>query len=165
VIDGHHAEVGQHPASVCRPSAAWLGRAAWRKAERSRGTASQRKFWTSGRSGHLGVEFRRHVQIGSQTGGAFGSVLVTQIEVGPSHFAFLLDDGRVCRLPFSVISDRLDLSRTSNSLMGMAQSGGSGSGLGKSVSKVAHTSAASGEHPITPYFILGLYCKTFYVGH
>jgi E3 ubiquitin-protein ligase EDD1 len=108
-----------------------------------------------------GVTFR----LGSQTGGAFGSVLVTQIEVGPSHFAFLLDDGRVCRLPFSVISDRLDLSRTSNSLMGMAQSGGSGSGLGKSVSKVAHTSAASGEHPITPYFILGLYCKTFYVGH
>ena len=34
-----------------------------------------------------------------------------QMEVGPSHFAFLLRDGRVCRLPFSVISDRLDLSR------------------------------------------------------
>ena len=91
-----------------------------------------------------GVTFR----LGSQTGGAFGSVLVTQIEVGPSHFAFLLDDGRVCRLPFSVISDRLDLSRTSNSLMGLTQSGGSGSGLSKSVSKVAHASAtASGESP------------------
>ena len=84
----------------------------------------------------------------NQNGGAFGSVLVTQIEVGPSHFAFLLDDGRVCRLPFSVISDRLDLSRTSNSLLGMTQTGGSG--LGKSVSKVAHASAASGECSITP---------------
>ena len=35
-----------------------------------------------------------------------------QIEVGPSHFAFLLNDGRICRLPFSVISDRLDLNRS-----------------------------------------------------
>ena len=85
----------------------------------------------------------------AQTGGSFGtsSVLVSQIEVGPSHFAFLLDDGRVCRLPFSVISDRLDLSRTSSSGLGMAQSGGSGAGIGKSVSKVAHTSASAGKGP------------------
>jgi E3 ubiquitin-protein ligase EDD1 len=81
---------------------------------------------------------------GSQAGGSFGSpnVLVSQIEVGPSHFAFLLDDGRVCRLPFSVISDRLDLNRTS--MLGMVQSGGSGSGIGKSVSKVTHASTNSG---------------------
>ncbi len=38
-----------------------------------------------------------------------------QIEVGPSHFAFLLNDGRICRLPFSVISDRLDLNRNGSS--------------------------------------------------
>ena len=36
----------------------------------------------------------------------------------------------------------------SNSLLGMTQTGGSG--LGKSVSKVAHASAASGECSITP---------------
>ena len=82
----------------------------------------------------------------TSTGGAFGSssVLVSQIEVGPSHFAFLLDDGRVCRLPFSVISDRLDLNRTSSSGPGTTQSGGSLAGIGKSVPKVSHTSTASG---------------------
>jgi E3 ubiquitin-protein ligase EDD1 len=85
----------------------------------------------------------------SASGSAFGSVLVSQIEVGPSHFAFLLEDGRVCRLPFSVISDRLDLSRTSGSGVGASQSGGgSGAGLGKSVSKAAHASTASGESHI-----------------
>ena len=47
----------------------------------------------------------------------------SQIEVGPSHFAFLLSDGRLCRLPFSVISDRLDLNKTSQTSGG---SGGSG---------------------------------------
>ena len=31
---------------------------------------------------------------------------VKQIAVGPSHFALLLEDGRLARLPFSVISDR-----------------------------------------------------------
>ena len=38
---------------------------------------------------------------GSRTGagGVLGSVghPVAQIEVGPSHFAFLLEDGRICR--------------------------------------------------------------------
>ncbi len=43
-----------------------------------------------------------------------------QIEVGPSHFAFLLADGRICRLPFSVISDRLDLSRNGQGSNGKA---------------------------------------------
>jgi len=53
-------------------------------------------------------------------GGFFGgsNVHVSHIEVGPSHFAFLLEDGRVCRLPFSVISDRLDLNRTSGTSSG-----------------------------------------------
>ena len=39
---------------------------------------------------------------------------VKQIAVGPSHFALLFEDGRLARLPFSVISDRLDLSKSSN---------------------------------------------------
>lgn len=37
---------------------------------------------------------------------------VKQIAVGPNHFALLLDDGRVCRVAFSIISDRLDLTKT-----------------------------------------------------
>ena len=51
------------------------------------------------------------ISIGSRFDHGIGSSQVSQIEVGPSHFAFLLSDGRICRLPFSVISDRLDLSR------------------------------------------------------
>ena len=51
---------------------------------------------------------------------------IRQIEVGPSHFAFLLADGRICRLPFSVISDRLDLNR--GGAAGTSGSGGSGAG-------------------------------------
>ena len=69
-------------------------------------------------------------------GNSGGPILnASQIEVGPSHFAFLLNDGRLCRLPFSVISDRLDLSKTSGgpggptiSLGGQGGSGGGGSG-------------------------------------
>lgn len=60
-------------------------------------------------------------------------VSVRQIEVGPSHFAFLLQDGRVCRLPFSVISDRLDLTRSSSSAAAASTS--------KSVSKASTTAA------------------------
>jgi E3 ubiquitin-protein ligase EDD1 len=63
----------------------------------------------------------------------------SQIEVGPSHFAFLLSDGRLCRLPFSVISDRLDLNKSNmavaggstNSIIGsLGGSGGAGGGGG-----------------------------------
>lgn len=36
---------------------------------------------------------------------------VRQIAVGPNHFALLLEDGRVCRVTFSIISDRLDLTK------------------------------------------------------
>lgn len=37
---------------------------------------------------------------------------VQRIAVGPNHFALLLEDGRVCRVAFSIISDRLDLTKT-----------------------------------------------------
>lgn len=36
---------------------------------------------------------------------------VKRICLGPAHIAFLLDDGRVCRVSFSVIADRLDLTK------------------------------------------------------
>ena len=95
-------------------------------------------------SGTLGIS------IGSRFDHGIGSSQVSQIEVGPSHFAFLLSDGRICRLPFSVISDRLDLSRpgsdVSNSSTGLNVGGGSlasgglSGGAGPSSSKSAKTS-------------------------
>lgn len=36
---------------------------------------------------------------------------VLQCVVGPSHIAFLFEDGKICRVPFSVLTDRLDLSK------------------------------------------------------
>ena len=91
--------------------------------------------------------------------------LFCNLQVGPSHFAFLLSDGRICRLPFSVISDRLDLSRANSTASSQASTiplasasgsgaagggasggGGGGSGASKSAYKTpqASTAAASG---------------------
>ena len=80
--------------------------------------------------------------------GTSGSVTASQIEVGPSHFAFLLSDGRLCRLPFSVISDRLDLNKTSHTSGGgggsLGSHGGHGSSGGKgNGSKSSHSSSLS----------------------
>ena len=52
-------------------------------------------------------------RFGSTTPAALSNlkVAVKRIVIGPSHFALLLEDGRVCRVPFSIISDRLDLSK------------------------------------------------------
>ncbi|CAL8144298.1 unnamed protein product [Orchesella dallaii] len=55
-----------------------------------------------------------------------GGPVVRQIAVGPAHIALLFDDGRVARLAFSVISDRLDLSRTEAS-KACTKAGGSSS--------------------------------------
>jgi E3 ubiquitin-protein ligase EDD1 len=79
---------------------------------------------------------------------ALGDLGVRQIEVGPSHFAFLLQDGRICRLPFSVISDRLDLSRNPNSSSSAAGGNGGGSGGGTSM---AGGSGGSGGVPKSSY--------------
>ena len=74
-----------------------------------------------------------------------GPAQAIQIEVGPSHFAFLLSDGRLCRLPFSVISDRLDLNKnsqgTGSGSGGSLGSGGHGSSKG-SGSKSSHASSS-----------------------
>ena len=87
----------------------------------------------------------------------------SQIEVGPSHFAFLLSDGRLCRLPFSVISDRLDLNKTSQS-SGSGGSGGGGGGSGGGTLGSGHGSSkgsgskssshASLSTGITPFFLV-----------
>ena len=103
----------------------------------------------SGFSGSLGIN------IGARFDQGIGSASqVSQIEVGSSHFAFLLSDGRICRLPFSVISDRLDLTRSgsgSSNAPGGLSVGGGGSlatgalsgGVGPSSSKSAKTSHSS----------------------
>ncbi|XP_077488259.1 E3 ubiquitin-protein ligase hyd isoform X5 [Amblyomma americanum] len=52
---------------------------------------------------------------------------VIQCVVGPSHIAFLFEDGKVCRVAFSVLTDRLDLSKNE-------------------ISKVLLSSAASHHH-------------------
>lgn len=36
---------------------------------------------------------------------------VKRISLGPQHIAFLLEDGRIFRVSFSVIADRLDLTK------------------------------------------------------
>lgn len=36
---------------------------------------------------------------------------VKTIVVGPTHFALLLEDGHICRVNFSIITDRLDLTK------------------------------------------------------
>ncbi|KAL4629964.1 E3 ubiquitin-protein ligase UBR5 isoform X5 [Arapaima gigas] len=61
---------------------------------------------------------------------------IKQCVVGPSHAAFLLEDGRACRIGFAVQPDRLELgkpdgndgSRWSSGVNGAAAAGGSGGG-------------------------------------
>lgn len=38
-------------------------------------------------------------------------VVVKQTVVGPNHFGFLLEDGTICRVSYSIITERLDLSK------------------------------------------------------
>lgn len=45
---------------------------------------------------------------------ALQNVSVNDVVVGPNHVAFLLQDGRVCRLAYTVQSERLNLSKTEN---------------------------------------------------
>ncbi|KAG8042536.1 hypothetical protein G9C98_005170 [Cotesia typhae] len=61
---------------------------------------------------------------------------VRRIVVGPSHIALLMDDNRICRVAFTVLSDRLDLSKNepnrtpSKNHVGNSNSVPSGSGTG-----------------------------------
>ncbi|XP_022901003.2 E3 ubiquitin-protein ligase hyd isoform X2 [Onthophagus taurus] len=60
---------------------------------------------------------------------------VKRIALGPQHIALLLEDGRVCRTSYSVISDRLDLTKNdqnknSYSTINGGTGGGAGSGGG-----------------------------------
>ncbi|XP_060590431.1 E3 ubiquitin-protein ligase UBR5-like [Ruditapes philippinarum] len=42
------------------------------------------------------------------------NISVTQCVIGPHYIAFLLEDGRVCRVPFSILNERLDLNQKEN---------------------------------------------------
>ncbi|XP_066902270.1 E3 ubiquitin-protein ligase hyd isoform X4 [Halyomorpha halys] len=57
---------------------------------------------------------------------------VKKIVIGPNHFALLLEDGKVCRVAFSIISDRLDLTKNDNS---KNSKGGGGGGGGRQVTR------------------------------
>ena len=94
----------------------------------------------------------------------------SQIEVGPSHFAFLLSDGRLCRLPFSVISDRLDLNKTSQTSGGSGGGGGGGGGTGGSLGSGHGSSKGSGSKSsshaslstgITPFWFFAIILSKF----
>lgn len=59
---------------------------------------------------------------------------VRAVAAGPAHIACLLEDGTICRAAFSIIPDRLDLSKadaTKNGGNGGGGSGGGGTGGGK----------------------------------
>ncbi|XP_052085872.1 E3 ubiquitin-protein ligase UBR5-like isoform X2 [Mytilus californianus] len=43
---------------------------------------------------------------------AIRNLVVTQCVVGPTYIALLLEDGRVCRIPFSIVTDKLDLNKS-----------------------------------------------------
>lgn len=66
---------------------------------------------------------------------------VKKIVIGPSHFALLLEDGRVCRVSFSIISDRLDLSKNDPT----KSSGAGGSGGSKASGAGGSGGASSGS--------------------
>lgn len=56
---------------------------------------------------------------------------IKQIVVGPYHIGLLFEDGRVARIAFTVLSERLDLSRTTGDTKNVpSKSSGGGSGGG-----------------------------------
>ncbi|XP_064474178.1 E3 ubiquitin-protein ligase UBR5-like isoform X2 [Ornithodoros turicata] len=68
---------------------------------------------------------------------------IQQCVVGPSHVAFLLEDGQVCRVAFSVLVDRLDLSRNEVSKV-LNLKGGGGASSGATPSSSGGTGGSGG---------------------
>ncbi|XP_045542475.1 E3 ubiquitin-protein ligase UBR5 isoform X3 [Papilio machaon] len=69
---------------------------------------------------------------------------VRAVTAGPAHIACLLDDGTICRAAFSIIPDRLDLSKADASKNGGNGGGGSGGG-GTSGGKQGGSSGGCGS--------------------
>ncbi|KAL3179297.1 hypothetical protein MRX96_038194 [Rhipicephalus microplus] len=81
---------------------------------------------------------------------------VIQCVVGPSHIAFLFEDGKICRVAFSVLTDRLDLSKAEmskvilssatshhHSRLNLKGSGGAGGASGGGSGTAAPSGSAS----------------------
>lgn len=60
----------------------------------------------------LADKINRFGHASSLTLSNFKNSSVKQCVIGPNHIAFLLEDGRVCRVAFSILSERLDLNKT-----------------------------------------------------
>ncbi|XP_037871964.1 E3 ubiquitin-protein ligase hyd isoform X5 [Bombyx mori] len=69
---------------------------------------------------------------------------VRAVAAGPAHIACLLEDGTICRAAFSIIPDRLDLSKSDASKNGGNGGGGSGGG-GTSGGKQGGSSGSCGS--------------------
>ncbi|XP_044743814.1 E3 ubiquitin-protein ligase UBR5 isoform X2 [Chrysoperla carnea] len=76
---------------------------------------------------------------------------IRAIALGSTHIALLLDDGRVCRMQFSVIPERLDLSRNDNNNKSSGSGGGGGgsgpSGVGNGNSSTSGNTGTSNKQP------------------
>ncbi|BES97694.1 Ubiquitin-protein ligase [Nesidiocoris tenuis] len=73
---------------------------------------------------------------------------VKKIAIGPNHFALLLEDGKVCRVAFSIISDRLDLTKNDNNKNSKGGGGGGGSRqVPRRANRGIRTSALRGRGP------------------
>ncbi|GFO10305.1 E3 ubiquitin-protein ligase ubr5 [Plakobranchus ocellatus] len=56
--------------------------------------------------------FSRHGFAAPPALASLRNVTITQCAVGPSHIALLREDGRVCRVPYHIAADKIDLSKT-----------------------------------------------------
>ncbi|KAK6633415.1 hypothetical protein RUM44_004018 [Polyplax serrata] len=72
-------------------------------------------------------------RFGSSVPSALGNlrIPVKTIVVGPTHFALLLEDGHICRVNFSIITDRLDLTKKDPNKKSNVGNGGSGRQLNR----------------------------------
>lgn len=65
--------------------------------------------------------------------------------IGPSHLGLLLEDGRALRVAFSVIPERLDLSKGDQGKSSSSAAGGGGNGGGTATSASGSASASGGN--------------------
>ncbi|KAL3890879.1 hypothetical protein ACJMK2_003152 [Sinanodonta woodiana] len=63
---------------------------------------------------------------------ALRNVVVNQCVVGPNYIALLLEDGRVCRVPVNILTDRLDLQKNEGNKTSRWGTGGSAVTIGGS---------------------------------
>ncbi|KAK2726284.1 hypothetical protein QYM36_000668 [Artemia franciscana] len=83
-------------------------------------------------------EFAEKINKYGQTPPAFISAFkspIKQAAVGPSHMAFLLEDGRVCRISFFILADRMDSSKGDGGKGGKGPSGSSGTTASRNLSR------------------------------